>query len=177
MFYSLGQQMIDKHQSAYVAPGAYIIGQVKLHADSSVWFNSVLRGDCDLIEIGEGSNIQDLSVLHTDVDYPLIVGKGVTVGHKVMLHGCTIGDFSLIGINSVVLNGAKIGKYCIVGANSLITENMIIPDHSLVMGSPAKIIKSVNVEQQSLLEASARHYQENALRYKYQLCQQNTENE
>jgi len=125
-----------------------------------------LRGDCDLIEVGECSNVQDLSVLHTDNGFPLTLGKGVTVGHKVMLHGCSVGDYSLIGINAVVLNGAKIGKYCVIGANSLVTENMEIPDNSLVMGSPAKIVKSISEAQQKHLEASAKHYQDNAQRFR-----------
>jgi carbonic anhydrase/acetyltransferase-like protein (isoleucine patch superfamily) len=165
MLYSLDDLKVDKHETAYVAPGACVIGKVKLCANSSIWFNTVLRGDCDLIEIGEGSNIQDLSVLHTDFGYPLTVGRGVTVGHKVMLHGCTIGDYSLIGINAVILNGAKIGQHCVIGANSLVTENMEIPDNSLVMGSPAKIVRSINPEQQTQLEASAEHYQKNAARF------------
>lgn len=165
MLYSLDKDHVIKDDTAYVAPGAHVIGKVKLGANSSIWFNTVVRGDCELIDIGAGSNIQDLSVLHTDYGLPLIVGKGVTVGHKVMLHGCTIGDYSLIGINAVVLNGAKIGKYCVIGANSLVTENMVIPDNSLVMGSPAKIVKTVSEAQQSHLEASAKHYQENAQRF------------
>lgn len=172
MLYSLENVKVEKHESAYVAPGAHVMGKVRLLENASVWFNSVLRGDCDVIEVGEGSNIQDMSVLHTDYGYPLIVGKGVTVGHKVMLHGCTIGDFSLIGINAVVLNGAKIGKYCVIGANSLVTENMVIPDNSLVMGSPAKIVKTVSEAQQQHLEASAKHYQENAQRFKNGLQEQ-----
>ncbi|MBT1449540.1 gamma carbonic anhydrase family protein [Glaciecola sp. XM2] len=165
MLYKLGQDNVDAHPSAYIAPGAHVMGKVKLRAGASIWFNAVLRGDCDLIEVGEGSNIQDLSVLHTDFDIPLVIGKGVTVGHKVMLHGCTIGDYSLIGINSVILNGAKIGKYCVIGANSLVTENMVIPDNSLVMGSPAKIVKTIPASQQDKLEASAVHYQKNAQRF------------
>ncbi|WP_395343491.1 gamma carbonic anhydrase family protein [Ningiella sp. W23] len=165
MLYSLDKDTVDCASSAYIAPGAHVMGKVKLHAHSSVWFNSVLRGDCDLIEVGEGSNVQDLSVLHTDYGYPLIIGKGVTIGHKVMLHGCTIGDYSLVGINAVVLNGAKIGKYCVIGANALITENMEVPDNSVVMGSPGKVVKQVSVEQQSHLEASSKHYQQNAQRF------------
>lgn len=173
MLYSLEHDQVEKDDSVYIAPGTHIIGKVKLLANSSIWFNTVLRGDCDVIEIGEGSNIQDLSVLHTDLGYPLIIGKGVTVGHKVMLHGCTIGDYSLIGINAVVLNGAKIGRYCVIGANSLVTENMIIPDNSLVMGSPAKVVKTVSTQQQTQLEVSAKHYQENAQRFKSGLRPEN----
>jgi len=169
MLYNLEQDSVEAHTSAYVAPGAHVIGKVKLQSGSSVWFNVVIRGDCDLIDIGEDSNIQDLSVLHTDYGFPLSIGKGVTVGHKVMLHGCTIGDYSLIGINSVILNGAKIGKYCVIGANSLVTENMEIPDYSLVMGSPAKVVKQVPESQHGRLEASALHYKQNAARFKASL--------
>jgi carbonic anhydrase/acetyltransferase-like protein (isoleucine patch superfamily) len=169
MLYNLDKDTVDAHPSAYVAPGAHVIGKVKLQAGSSVWFNTVIRGDCDLIDVGEDSNVQDLSVLHTDYGFPLVIGKGVTVGHKVMLHGCTIGDYSLIGINSVILNGAKIGKYCVIGANSLVTENMEIPDNSLVMGSPAKIVRQIPQSQQERLEASAAHYKQNATRFKASL--------
>lgn len=169
MIYSLGNDHVEKADNVFIAPGSHVIGKVVLHANSSIWFNVVIRGDCDLITIGEDSNIQDGSVLHTDFGVPLKVGKGVTVGHKVMLHGCEIGDYSLIGINSVVLNGAKIGKYCVIGANSLITENMQIPDGSLVMGSPAKVIKLLPEQQQQLLEHSAQHYVKNAQRFMHEL--------
>jgi len=144
---------------------------VRLENNASIWFNAVLRGDCDLITVGENSNIQDGSVLHTDHGFPLIIGKNVTVGHKVMLHGCTIGDNSLIGINAVILNGAKIGKNCLIGANSLITENKEIPDGSLVMGSPARVVKPLTPQQQSQLAESASHYVENFKRYKRELRQ------
>jgi carbonic anhydrase/acetyltransferase-like protein (isoleucine patch superfamily) len=127
MIYQLGDAKVENNQAAFIAPGSHVIGLVKLEKDSSIWFNAVLRGDCDLITVGEGSNIQDGAILHTDHGIPLNIGKGVTVGHKVMLHGCDIGDYSLIGINSVILNGAKIGQHCVIGANALITENMIIP--------------------------------------------------
>ena len=126
-------------------------GNVLLKQDASVWFNAVVRGDNDLITIGEGSNVQDGSVLHTDPGFPLTIGAHVTIGHKVMLHGCDIGEGSLIGINAVVLNGAKIGKNCLIGANTLITEGKEIPDCSLVMGSPAKIIRTLSEEQQARL--------------------------
>ena len=169
MIYSLGEDKVQVAQGVFVAPGAQVIGKVVMQQNSSVWFNAVVRGDCDVITIGENSNIQDGSVLHTDFGVPLTIGKGVTIGHKVMLHGCEIGDYSLIGINSVVLNGAKIGKYCVIGANSLITENMQIPDGSLVMGSPAKIIKPIPEQQQKMLEQSAQHYVDNAKRFLSQL--------
>ncbi|GAB5382288.1 MAG: gamma carbonic anhydrase family protein [Aliiglaciecola sp.] len=169
MIYSLQDRIPEIHDSAYVAPGAHVLGSVIMAKDSSVWFNAVLRGDCDTIFIGEESNIQDGSVLHTDIGIPLTVGKGVTVGHKVMLHGCEIGDYSLIGINAVVLNGAKIGKNCVIGANTLVTENMQIPDNSLVMGSPGKVVKTIPEKMHSQLEASAKHYAQNAKHFKTSL--------
>ncbi|XOV78337.1 MAG: gamma carbonic anhydrase family protein [Aestuariibacter sp.] len=165
MIYSLGEKTVQRESSAWVAPGSHVIGDVVLGKNSSIWFNAVLRGDCDRIVIGDGSNIQDGSVLHTDEGIPLNVGTGVTVGHKVMLHGCDIGDYSLIGINAVILNGAKIGKYCVIGANALITEGKVIPDGSVVMGAPGKVIKEVSEQQKKLLEKSAEHYQQNAARF------------
>ena len=169
MIYSLGDDHVQLAKGVFIAPGSHVIGKVVMKSNSSVWFNSVVRGDCDVITIGEDSNVQDGAVLHTDVGVPLTIGKGVTIGHKVMLHGCEVGDYSLIGINSVVLNGAKIGKYCVIGANSLITENMQIPDGSLVMGSPAKVIKPIPEQQQKMLEQSAEHYVKNAKRFLTQL--------
>lgn len=165
MIYQLGNDKVEIGDEVYVAPGAHVMGKVALKDKSSVWFNAVLRGDCDLIEIGEGSNVQDGSILHTDYGFPLTIGKGVTIGHKVMLHGCVVGDYSLVGINAVVLNGAKIGHHCIIGANALVTEGMEIPDYSLVVGSPAKVVKQLKPEQAKMLEASALHYQQNALRF------------
>ncbi|MEX2468936.1 MAG: gamma carbonic anhydrase family protein, partial [Pseudohongiellaceae bacterium] len=144
-------------------------GLVRLENNASVWFNAVIRGDNELITIGENSNIQDGSVLHTDPGVPLTIGKNVTVGHKVMLHGCSIGDNSLIGINSVVLNGARIGRNCLIGANSLVTENKEIPDGSLVMGSPAKVVKTLSEEQQAALVRSAEVYVANFKRFKAEL--------
>lgn len=165
MLYKLGDKQVQQHESAFVAPGCHLIGDVVLEEKSSVWFNSVLRGDNERITIGTESNVQDGSILHTDMGYPLTIGRGVTIGHKVMLHGCTIGDFSLIGINAVILNGAKIGKHCVIGANALITEGKEIPDYSVVMGSPGKVVKTVPEAQQAMLAASAAHYVENAQRY------------
>ena len=165
MQYSLGKRRPNVDDSAYIAPGAHVIGNVNLQQGSSVWFNAVIRGDMDTITVGKDTNIQDGSVLHTDADVPLTLGTGVTVGHKVMLHGCIIDDYSLIGINAVVLNGAKIGKYCIIGANALITENMEIPDFSLVVGSPGKVVKTLDKNVASKLEASAVHYRDNAQHY------------
>ncbi len=165
MIYQLDNDCPDIHETTYVAPSAQVMGNVTCHEQSSIWFNAVLRGDCDNISVGPQSNIQDGSILHTDHGFPLIIGTGVTVGHKVMLHGCEIGDYSLIGINAVVLNGAKIGKYCIIGANALVTENMEIPDNSVVMGSPGKIVKSVPEAAQEQLRTSAQHYVQNAARF------------
>lgn len=172
MIYQLGNDKVRLGNNTYVAPSAQVMGKVILQDNASVWFNAVIRGDCDLIEVGEGSNVQDGSVLHTDYGYPMQIGKGVTIGHKVMLHGCTIGDYSLIGINAVVLNGAKIGHHCVIGANALVTEGMEIPDYSVVMGSPAKIVKQVNEAQAVMLEKSSEHYQENAKRFEADLTVQ-----
>ena len=169
MIYQLDEVKPTIADDVFIAPGAHIIGNVELKQGSSVWFNSVLRGDMDKLTIGESTNIQDGSVLHTDAGIPLTIGNGVTVGHKVMLHGCSIGDYSLIGINAVVLNGAKIGRFCIIGANALITENMEVPDYSVVMGSPGKVVKTLDESVEPKLKGSAAHYVENAKRYKKSL--------
>ena len=142
----------------YIAPSADVIGSVILHSDVSIWFHAVLRGDNESITIGARSNIQDGCVLHTDPGAPISVGEGVTVGHRAVLHGCQIGDNSLVGINAVVLNHARIGKNCIIGANALVTEGMDIPDGSLVVGTPAKILKSVTDVQIQSLQESAQVY-------------------
>jgi carbonic anhydrase/acetyltransferase-like protein (isoleucine patch superfamily) len=172
MIYRLGEDKVDAHPSSFIAPSAQVMGKVSLAENASVWFNATIRGDCDPIVIGENSNVQDGSVLHTDFGFPMTIGKGVTIGHKVMLHGCTIGDFSLIGINAVILNGAKIGKHCVIGANALVTENMDIPDNSVVMGSPGKIVKQVSESQAKMLEQSSLHYVKNAHRFKTDLHEQ-----
>ncbi|HRP19950.1 MAG TPA: gamma carbonic anhydrase family protein [Alicycliphilus sp.] len=152
--------------SAWVADSAEVMGNVVLAEDASVWFGTVVRGDCESIHIGAGSNVQDASVLHADVGQPLVVGDRVTVGHKVMLHGCTIGDESLIGIGAVVLNGARIGKNCLVGAGALVTEGKEFPDGSMILGSPARVVRQLSPEQIEGLRRSARHYMENARRFK-----------
>ena len=152
--------------SAWVADSAQVMGNVELAEDTSIWFGAILRGDTEIITIGRGSNIQDGSVLHADIGMPLSVGANVTVGHKVMLHGCTVGDGSLIGIGAVVLNGAKIGKDCIVGAGAWVTEGKEVPDGSMIIGSPAKAVRELSAEQQSALKMSAIHYIENARRFK-----------
>lgn len=172
MKYRLAESRVQADPQSWIAPNAILIGNVRLEAGASIWFNAVLRADNDLIHVGENSNIQDGSVLHTDAGTPLLIGKGVTVGHKVMLHGCSIGDHSLIGINAVVLNGAKIGKYCIIGANALIPEGREIPDGSLVMGSPGKVVRELSEQQKKMLEASAAHYVHNARRYARDMLEQ-----
>ena len=165
MKYRLGDARVEAHSESWIAPTAAVIGKVRLDKGASVWFGAVLRGDNELIHIGENSNVQDGTVMHTDMGFPLTLGKGVTVGHNVMMHGCTVDDYSLIGINAVILNGAKIGKYCIIGANSLIPEGKVIPDGSLVMGSPGKVVRELTEQQRKMLEGSAAHYVHNAQRY------------
>jgi carbonic anhydrase/acetyltransferase-like protein (isoleucine patch superfamily) len=149
----------------WIAPGAVVLGRVRLEANASVWFGAVVRGDNDPIVIGENSNIQDGSVLHTDEGRPLTIGRNVTVGHQAMLHGCTIGDNSLIGIKATVLNGAVIGRNCLIGAHALIPEGKVIPDNSLVMGAPGKVVRELDETAVRMLEASALHYVENWRRY------------
>lgn len=172
MKYRLGDARVETHPQSWIAPGATLIGKVRLDAGANVWFGAVLRGDNELIHIGENSNVQDGTVMHTDMGYPMTIGKNVTIGHNVMMHGCTVGDCSLIGINSVILNGAKIGKHCLIGANSLIPEGKVIPDGSLVMGSPGKVVRELTEAQKQMLEASAAHYVENARRYARDLAPQ-----
>ena len=152
--------------NSWVASNAVIIGRVELKKNSNIWFNTTLRGDLEPIIIGENSNVQDGSVIHTDPGCPVNVGKGVTLGHMVMLHGCTIEDDCLIGIGSTILNKAKIGKNSIIGAHSLITENKIIPERSLVLGSPGKVIRQVTDEEINHIKENAKHYVENFKKYK-----------
>ena len=152
--------------TAWIADSAQVMGHVTLGPDASVWFGCVLRGDTESMTVGEGSNIQDLTVMHADHGLPLTIGKHVTVGHKVMLHGCTIGDESLIGIGAIVLNGARIGKNCLVGAGALVTEGKEFPDGSMILGSPAKVVRPLTPEQIEGLRLSAQHYVENARRFK-----------
>jgi carbonic anhydrase/acetyltransferase-like protein (isoleucine patch superfamily) len=169
--YNLGNvtPLLPNDDEYWIAPNAAVMGKVILHKNASVWFGATLRGDNDPITIGEGSNVQDGSVLHTDTGSPLTIGKNVTVGHMVMLHGCTIGDNTLVGIGSIILNGAKIGKNCLIGANCLITEGKEIPDNSLVMGAPGKVVREVSEHQAMVLQASAHHYVENWKRYRRDL--------
>ena len=149
----------------WIAPSASVIGDVQLGDKSSIWFNSTIRGDNEPIIIGDGSNIQDNSVLHTDPGCPCIVEDNVTVGHMVMLHGCKIGSGSLVGIGAVILNNVVIGKNCIIGAKALITENKVIPDNSLVIGSPGKVIREVTDEEKKAVDENTKHYQDNWKRY------------
>ncbi len=169
--YQLDELTPNIHPSAYVADSAQVMGNVVLAEDASVWFGAVIRGDTETITVGAGSNIQDQSVLHADVGFPLVIGERVTVGHQVMLHGCTIGDESLIGIGAVVLNGAKIGRHCLVGAGALVTEGKEFPDGSMILGSPAKAVRQLTPEQIEGLRHSAQHYIDNARRYRAGLKQ------
>ncbi len=156
--YKLGDKQPVISSNYYIAPGAAVIGDVRLGEDVSIWFNAVLRGDNDAIELGEGTNIQDGAVLHVDEGHPIKLGQRVTVGHKAMLHGCTVGNGSLIGMNAVVLNGAVIGEHCLIGANALVKEGMEIPDGSLVLGSPGRIVKQLDDKALDIMDAGAQHY-------------------
>ena len=169
MLYELEGQRPEIDPEAWVAPNATVIGQVVLRRQASVWWNATLRGDNDLIEIGEGSNIQDGSVLHTDPGLPLLVGAHVTVGHLVMLHGCTIGDGSLIGIGAVVLNRARIGRNCLIGSKALVTEGTEIPDNSLVLGAPGKVVKTLTEAHVARMREGAESYVEKCGHYRSSL--------
>ncbi len=164
--YALNDVAPTVADDAWVAPGCHVIGNVILAAKSSVWFGSTLRGDNEPITIGEGTNVQENCVMHTDMGFPVTIGAGCTVGHKAMLHGCTIGYNSLIGMGATVLNGAVIGANCLIGAGALITEGKKIPDGSLVMGSPGKVVRELDANAINALKASALHYQENAARFR-----------
>ncbi|MBB4004271.1 gamma carbonic anhydrase family protein [Aurantimonas endophytica] len=151
--------------SAFVAPGAHVIGRVRLGADVGIWFGAVLRGDNEWMTIGEGSNVQDNCALHSDAGFPLTIGAGCTIGHSAIVHGCTIGDNSLIGMGATILNGARIGRNSIVGANALVTEGKEFPDNSLIVGSPAKVARTLDDGAAEKLRASAAHYVRNARRF------------
>jgi carbonic anhydrase/acetyltransferase-like protein (isoleucine patch superfamily) len=151
--------------TAWVAPDANLIGRVVLEAQASVWFGATLRGDNEEIRVGAGSNVQESCVLHTDMGYPLEIGANCTIGHKAMLHGCSIGEGSLIGMGATILNGAKIGKGCLIGACALVTEGKEIPDGSLVMGAPGKVVRLLDAEAQARLLLSASGYRANARRF------------
>lgn len=164
--YRLGDDCPQASTDAWVADSARVIGRVVLGEAASIWYGAVLRGDNDLIRIGARSNVQDGSVLHTDHGLALTIGEDVTIGHQVMLHGCTIGDGTLVGIQSVILNGARIGRHCLVGAGSLVTEGKVYPDGVLIMGWPAQIVRALDAAQIERLRASAAHYVEQARRHR-----------
>lgn len=153
----------------YVAPGAHVMGNVRLDDDANVWFNAVIRGDNDLIHVGARSNVQDGCILHTDPGFPLTIGADCTIGHSVILHGCTIGEGTLIGMGSIILNGARIGRNCLVGANSLVTEGKEFPDNSMIMGAPAKLVRALDDKQAMTGRMSAAHYAARAARFRDQL--------
>jgi carbonic anhydrase/acetyltransferase-like protein (isoleucine patch superfamily) len=169
LIYDLGKQQAEVAADAFVAPTATLIGDVSLQPDSSIWFGAVLRGDIEQITIGRGSNIQDGSVCHTDPNNPCTVGDFVTVGHMAMLHGCEIGDGSLIGIGATLMNGSSVGKNCIVGAHALVTEGKKFPDNVVIMGAPAKVVRDITAEDRVALRANAERYVERAKRYKREL--------
>ncbi len=164
--YSLDDKTPELAEDAWVAESASVIGNVVMHEGSSVWFSAVVRGDNETIVIGKRSNVQDNAVLHSDPGSPLNIGEGITIGHQAMVHGCTIGDNTLIGIGATILNGAKIGKNCLIGAHALITEGKVIPDGSMVMGSPGKVVKELGAHHIAMLQGGAEVYVQNAKRFK-----------
>jgi carbonic anhydrase/acetyltransferase-like protein (isoleucine patch superfamily) len=164
--YALDDREPQVHPTAWVADTAQLIGDVRLAPDSSVWFGCVLRGDNEPLVVGRGSNVQECTVMHTDRGFPLVIGDGVTVGHQATLHGCSIGDGALIGIQAIVLNGARIGRHCLVAAGSLVTEGREFPDGTLIMGSPAKVVRELDPAQIERLRHGAAHYVDNARRYR-----------
>lgn len=169
--YALGPHRPNLSASSWVAPGAHVMGQVELADGASVWFGAVLRGDNEPIRIGVGSNIQENAVVHTDRNFPVTVGAHCTIGHQAMLHGCTIGDGSLIGIQAVVMNGARIGRGCLIGAGALIPEGKEIPDHSLVMGSPGKVVRELTEQEVARIRTGVDSYVAKAAEMRTQLKQ------
>jgi carbonic anhydrase/acetyltransferase-like protein (isoleucine patch superfamily) len=167
--YQLGEHAPEIDASAYVADSATLIGQVTVEANASVWFGVTIRGDNERITIGENSNVQEGAVMHTDMGFPMVIGKNVSIGHQAMLHGCTVGDGSLIGIQAVLLNGARIGKGCLVGAGALVTEGKEFPDHSLILGSPAKVVRTLTEDDLLRLQGNADGYVERGRRFKAEL--------
>ena len=165
MIYALGEAVPQLGQGAWVAPDANLIGKVVLEDEASVWFGCTLRGDNEEIRVGRGANVQENVICHTDMGFPLVIGANCTIGHKAMLHGCTIGEGSLIGMGATVLNGARIGRGCLIGAGALITEGKEIPDGSLVMGAPGKVVRQLDAAAQERLLKSAAHYRANAARF------------
>src|SRR3954465_10974455 len=160
--YQLGEHAPEIDASAYVADSATLIGKVTLEANASVWSGVTIRGDNERITIGENSNVQEGTVMHTDMGYPMVIGKNVSIGHQAMLHGCTVGDGALIGIQAVVLNGARIGKGCLVGAGAVVTENKEFPDNSLIIGSPARVMRTLDEKGVAMMAQIVHHYVENA---------------
>ncbi|MFS4438468.1 gamma carbonic anhydrase family protein [Paracoccaceae bacterium GXU_MW_L88] len=169
MLYELEGRVPQVAKSAWIAPNCHVIGDIVLEEDSSVWFGCVLRGDNEQIRLGVGSNLQEYVVCHTDMGFPLTIGRNCTIGHKAMLHGCTIGDNTLVGMGATVLNGAKVGKNCLIGAGALVTEGKEIPDGSLVVGAPGKVVRALDEESIAALETSAQNYQANARRFRAHL--------
>ncbi|MDC0656668.1 gamma carbonic anhydrase family protein [Leisingera sp. SS27] len=167
--FALGADQPQIHEDTWVAPDANLIGKVVMEAGSSIWFGVTIRADHEEIRIGEGTNVQENVIMHIDAGYPLTIGKNCTIGHKAMLHGCTIGENSLVGMGATILNGAKIGKNCLIGAGALITENKEIPDNSLVMGSPGKVVREVDAALAEKLTQSALLYQDNMRRFRAEL--------
>lgn len=166
MILGIDERVPVVHESCFVAPTAVVIGSVVLESEASVWFGVTIRGDQEQITVGAGSNIQDGAVLHADPGFPLLIGSGVTVGHLAMLHGCSIGDGSLVGINAVVLNGAVIGRGCLIAANALVTERMQVPDGAVVMGSPGRVERILDEHKRALIASNALHYVQNARRFR-----------
>jgi carbonic anhydrase/acetyltransferase-like protein (isoleucine patch superfamily) len=167
--FQLGEHAPEIDATAFVAESANLIGKVTLEANASVWFGVTIRGDNERITIGENSNVQEGTVMHTDMGFPLTIGKGVTIGHQAMLHGCTVGDGSLIGIQAVILNGAKIGKGCLVGAGALVTEGKEFPDYSLIIGTPAKAVRTLTEEDVARLQGNAASYVKRGQLFKAEL--------
>ena len=169
MIYLLGNKKPEISQNAYIADSAAVIGDIEIANDVNIWFGAVLRGDLEKITIGEGSNVQDNSTIHTDIGMPCVVGKNVTVGHNVVLHGCEISDNVVVGMGSTVLNGAKVAKNCLIGANSLVTHKLPYEEGCLITGQPAKIVRKLTEEEIGYIIANARHYVENGQKYKKEL--------
>lgn len=170
MIYTLGERRIETvGEDYFIAPSADVIGSVRLGRWASVWFNAVIRGDNDWIELGDGTNVQDGSVLHTDAGVPLVIGPNCTVGHKAFLHACTIGEYCMIANGAMVLDGAQIGKYSVVAAGAFVPPRKVIPEGVVVMGSPAKVVREITEKDRAMLLHGAQHYQENARRYKGEL--------
>ncbi|WP_170606967.1 gamma carbonic anhydrase family protein [Ruegeria arenilitoris] len=169
-FYALGDEKPQIHEDTWVAPDANLIGKVVLEQGASVWFGTTIRADHEEIRVGAGSNVQENCVMHIDPGYPLTIGRNCTIGHKVMLHGCVIGENSLIGMGSIILNGAKIGKNCLIGAGALITEGKEIPDNSLVMGAPGKVVRQLDEAAAKSITLSALHYQDNMRKFRDQMA-------